>query len=165
MLHRRKSLRVAASVGFMSILALVCFASLSWSADPAPSAPEVPVKGMVTMVDIGAKKCIPCKMMAPIMEELEKEYKGKAAIIFIDVWVDPSQGRKIRHSVDTDPNFLRPGRQGSHAARGLHGQEGHCGGTGKAGSEMTRGRWLRPHASRRVMQSNSKEEGCLRKSF
>jgi thiol-disulfide isomerase/thioredoxin len=28
---------------------------------------EVPIKGMVTMVDIGAKACIPCKMMIPII--------------------------------------------------------------------------------------------------
>jgi thioredoxin 1 len=40
---------------------------------------------MVTMIDLGAKKCIPCKMMAPIMEKLEKKYEGKAAIVFIDV--------------------------------------------------------------------------------
>jgi thioredoxin 1 len=57
--------------------------------------PEVPVKGMVTMVDLGAKSCIPCKMMAPIMEKLEKDYKGKAAILFIDVWKDPSQSKKF----------------------------------------------------------------------
>lgn len=44
-----------------------------------------PVKGMVTMVDLGAASCIPCKMMAPILERLEKQYKGKAAIIFIDL--------------------------------------------------------------------------------
>ncbi len=50
---------------------------------------------MVTMVDIGAKKCIPCKMMAPIIEELEKEYQGKAAIVFIDVWENPSAGNKF----------------------------------------------------------------------
>ena len=25
----------------------------------------LPVKGMVTMIDLGAKKCVPCKMMAP----------------------------------------------------------------------------------------------------
>ncbi len=56
--------------------------------------PVAPVPGKVTMVDIGAKKCIPCKMMAPIMEELEKEYKDKAAIVFIDVWENPSAGDK-----------------------------------------------------------------------
>ena len=47
---------------------------------------DLPVKGMATMIDIGAKKCIPCKMMAPIMEKMEKVYKGKAIITFIDVW-------------------------------------------------------------------------------
>ena len=49
---------------------------------------NVPVKGMVTMVDLGARKCIPCKMMAPILERLEKRYAGRAAIIFLDVWED-----------------------------------------------------------------------------
>lgn len=56
---------------------------------------EIPVPGKVTMVDLGAKKCIPCKMMAPIMEELEKEYRDKAAIVFIDVWVNPQAGGKF----------------------------------------------------------------------
>jgi len=56
---------------------------------------EVPVKDTVTMVDIGAKKCIPCKMMAPILAELEKEYKDRAAIIFIDVWENPDQAKKF----------------------------------------------------------------------
>lgn len=60
----------------------------------AGDVPEAPVPGMVTMVDLGAGKCIPCKMMAPIMAELEKEYKGKAAILFIDVWENPSAGNK-----------------------------------------------------------------------
>ncbi len=48
----------------------------------------VPAKGMVTMVDLGAKKCIPCKMMAPILAKLEKAYQGKAKIAFIDVWIN-----------------------------------------------------------------------------
>ena len=28
---------------------------------------NVPIKGRVTMIDLGAKKCVPCKMMAPIL--------------------------------------------------------------------------------------------------
>ena len=56
--------------------------------------PQAPVPGMVTMVDIGAKECIPCKMMIPIMAELEKEYKDRAAIVFIDVWVNRGAGEK-----------------------------------------------------------------------
>lgn len=56
--------------------------------------PQAPVPGKVTMVDIGAKECIPCKMMIPIMEELEKEYKDRAAIVFIDVWENRGAGQK-----------------------------------------------------------------------
>ncbi len=46
------------------------------------AAAEVPVKGMVTMIDLGAKKCILGKMMAPILEKLEKVYAGKAVVVF-----------------------------------------------------------------------------------
>lgn len=66
---------------------LICFLFfLGTQASWASPDKEVPVKGMVTLVDLGANACIPCRMMAPIMTKLEKEYQGKAAIIFIDVW-------------------------------------------------------------------------------
>ncbi len=81
----------------VSFLSVLCFFGVSRSAETPSTVPEVPVKGLVTMVDIGARKCIPCKMMAPIMEELEKEYSstGRAAIIFIDVWEHPAEGKKF----------------------------------------------------------------------
>lgn len=50
---------------------------------------------MVTMIDLGAKKCIPCKMMAPIMEKMERVYKDKAAIVFIDVWKHHDQFKRF----------------------------------------------------------------------
>ena len=59
----------------------------------------IPVPGMVTMVDLGANSCIPCKMMAPILEELKTEYKDKAAIVFIDVWKLPEQSKKFKVSM------------------------------------------------------------------
>ncbi len=65
-----------------------------------------PVPGMVTMVDLGAHSCIPCKMMAPILEELEKEYKGKAAIIFIDVWQNEDEGKRFAVSIIPTQIFL-----------------------------------------------------------
>jgi thioredoxin 1 len=56
---------------------------------------KLPVPGMVTMIDLGAKSCIPCKMMAPIMEKMEKKYAGKAAIVFIDVWEHQEQVKRF----------------------------------------------------------------------
>lgn len=69
-------------------LLLICNVLPSvYASDATPeSLLKLPVPGMVTMIDLGAKKCIPCKMMAPIMEKMEKKYAGKAAIVFIDVW-------------------------------------------------------------------------------
>jgi len=64
------------------------FSSLTTSAAQAAEAKEIPAKGMVTMVDLGAKKCVPCKMMMPVMEKIEKTYQGKALIHFYDVWED-----------------------------------------------------------------------------
>lgn len=75
-------------------LLLVLTAWAAWAApaaaaDAAPSA--IPVPGMVTMVDLGANRCIPCKLMAPILQEVKAEYQGRAAVIFLDVWEDPTQ--------------------------------------------------------------------------
>ncbi len=56
---------------------------------------EVPIPGMVTMVDIGAHACVPCKMMTPIIAELSNEYDGRAAIVFIDVWEHREEAAKF----------------------------------------------------------------------
>jgi len=56
---------------------------------------DMPAKGMVTLIDLGATECIPCKMMAPIMAKMEKQYEGKAAIVFIDVWKHNEQAKRF----------------------------------------------------------------------
>lgn len=52
------------------------------------------LKALPRLVDIGADKCIPCKMMAPILEELKKEYDGIFNVDFIDVWKNPDAGKE-----------------------------------------------------------------------
>jgi thioredoxin 1 len=39
-----------------------------------------------TFVEIGAENCVPCKMMKPVMAEIEKRYKGRVKVVFHDVW-------------------------------------------------------------------------------
>ena len=41
---------------------------------------------LVTFVELGSVRCIPCKMMQPIMKEIEKEYVGQVKVVFHDVW-------------------------------------------------------------------------------
>lgn len=57
--------------------------ALAGEQKPLPE--KLPVPGMVTLIDIGKGTCIPCKMMTPILSQLEKEYEGKAAVVFIDL--------------------------------------------------------------------------------
>jgi len=56
-------------------------------------AKKAPTK-LPKLVDLGATKCIPCKMMAPILEELAKEYKGELEVQFIDVWENQKAGQE-----------------------------------------------------------------------
>jgi len=80
--------------------------------NPKDAVPQVPTKGMVTMVDLGAHKCIPCKMMAPILKELKKEYAGRASIQFIDVWENKDQAKKFRiQSIPTQIFFDKSGKE------------------------------------------------------
>ena len=45
----------------------------------------------VTFVELGSVRCIPCKKMQPIMDEIEKEYKDQVKVVFHDVWT--SEGK------------------------------------------------------------------------
>ena len=97
----------------MISVGLICAVILLLSiAGIAAAAAEVPIKGMVTMVDLGAKKCIPCKMMAPILEKLEKAYSGRAAIVFLDVWEDPKPAHRFGiRGIPTQIFFDKEGRE------------------------------------------------------
>ena len=93
-------------------LYMASFFGLMASGAFAENFQTVPVKGMVTMLDLGATACVPCKMMAPIMEKMEKVYEGKAAIIFIDVWKhkEPAVKFAIR-AIPTQIFFNKEGQE------------------------------------------------------
>lgn len=63
------------------------------SAGGAKETPPPKIK-LPRLVDLGAKKCIPCKQMAPILEELKKDYGKTFDVVFIDVWEKPEEGGK-----------------------------------------------------------------------
>lgn len=90
----KESLFKSQILAFISFITITIMMTVS-SVGATERGTQIPVPGMVTMVDLGAKKCIPCKMMAPILEELENEYKDRAAIVFIDVWENPNAGQQF----------------------------------------------------------------------
>ncbi len=69
-------------------------------------------RGMVTLVDVGAKSCIPCKMMDPILQKMDKRYEGKAAVIFIDVRYHQEEARRFQiNGIPTQIFFDKTGKE------------------------------------------------------
>ena len=56
------------------------------------------------LVDFFAEWCGPCKMIAPIMEELAKEYAGKAKVMSLDV--DANQQTASVYQVMSIPTLI-----------------------------------------------------------
>jgi len=52
--------------------------------------------GQPVVADFGKGTCMPCKMMEPILKNLEKKYQGRASILILDVDEYRSLSRKYR---------------------------------------------------------------------
>ena len=64
------------------------------STDAAPSS-QPGARATPKLLCLGAGKCIPCKAMEPIREELRKEYDGRLTVEFHDVWKDPARAEQF----------------------------------------------------------------------
>ncbi len=80
--------RVLVSLSCLSLVGGGLFAA-DKSASPAEAKAALP-----RLVDLGADKCIPCKMMAPILAGLAKDYAGQLEVVFIDVWKKSEAGER-----------------------------------------------------------------------
>jgi len=56
------------------------------------------------LLDLGADKCVPCKAMAPILEEMKETFAGQLDVQFIDVWKDAAAARE--HEVKIIPTQI-----------------------------------------------------------
>jgi thioredoxin 1 len=72
-------------------------------------------KALPRMVDLGADKCIPCKMMAPILAEMKKTYAGQLQVDFIDVWKNSGAGQQ--YGIRAIPTQIFFGPDGKELAR------------------------------------------------
>ena len=59
---------------------------------------------MITFIDFFADWCGPCKIMAPVFEELEKEYEGKVEFKKVDVEAESDEAAKF--GVMSIPTFV-----------------------------------------------------------
>jgi thioredoxin 1 len=92
------------SVGMLLLSATIAYAELPGATSAVVS--QALSSGKPTVIDLGARTCIPCKKMAPILETLSGEYRGKANVLFIDVHEDQAAARKFRVQMIPTQIFL-----------------------------------------------------------
>lgn len=79
-------------LSFLVVLAIFAVSvSLALAAEP----PKVPTIGKVTLAQFGSKGCMPCRLMQSTIDELTVEYKGKAAIVDVDVQRNEELARRF----------------------------------------------------------------------
>jgi thioredoxin 1 len=83
----------------------------------ASSAPlgAASARAVPRLVDLGAGKCIPCKAMAPILDQLRSDYAGRMDVVFIDVWQRPEEART--YGIQMIPTQIFYGADGRELAR------------------------------------------------
>lgn len=96
----KKSFTVLTLFGATLLLASNCLftggGALAAEATAKVSANAPSKANLPRLVDLGADKCIPCKMMAPVLEQLKKEYEGQLQVDFIDVWKNRDAGKPYK---------------------------------------------------------------------
>jgi thioredoxin 1 len=93
------------------LLSVVCLGTVlsvvSHAADTKPSLPR--------LVDVGASKCIPCKLMKPILEDLTKNYADQFEVVFVDAWEKEAEAAK--YSIQIIPTQIFYAADGKELAR------------------------------------------------
>lgn len=71
-----------------------------------PVAMNTDGRALPRLIELGSVSCIPCKLMAPILDELRKEYPDTLRVEFIDIKKDEAAADKFAVSIMPTQVFL-----------------------------------------------------------
>lgn len=74
-------------------------------------------KAEVTFIELGSVKCIPCKMMQPVMDKIEKDYAAKVKVIFYDVWTSEGKPYGEKYGIKAIPTQVFLDKDGNEFFR------------------------------------------------
>ena len=71
----------------------------------------------VTFIELGSVKCIPCKMMQPVMKKIEETYKNEVKVVFYDVWTEKDKARADEYRINAIPTQVFLDKEGNEYYR------------------------------------------------
>lgn len=80
------------SEGCADGLCVVPFPQDKMMPEGAVTKTSVKAQALPRLLDLGAGKCVPCKAMAPILDEMKETFSGQLHVEFIDVWENEGVG-------------------------------------------------------------------------
>ena len=75
-------------------------------ATATPKGKTIATQGIPMLLDLGAHECVPCKLMAPILDELATEYKGVFDVEFVDVWISENVEIAKAYGIEAIPTQI-----------------------------------------------------------
>jgi thioredoxin 1 len=71
----------------------------------------------VTFIELGSVKCIPCKMMQPVMKSIEEKYKNVVQVVFYDVWTPEGEPYAKEYGINSIPTQVFKDKKGTEYFR------------------------------------------------
>ena len=97
-------------MNFKSAIAVLLFGTfvVCWGQTSKPASTTGRV--LPSFLDLGSKVCVPCKLMSPIIDSLDKEFKGVLNVKFVEVGIGGDKSLAEKHKIKAIPTqiFLAP---------------------------------------------------------
>jgi len=93
--------RTMFSILIMAILGVSITAQSATNKAPSPK-----TNWQATFVELGSVNCAPCRMMQPVMKEIEEKYGGTVKVIFYDVWTPQDRDKAVQYGIRVIPTQI-----------------------------------------------------------
>jgi len=100
----------------LGVFSVSCDAANS-KADEKNSTAAAKATYLVTFVELGSVRCIPCKMMQPIMKDIEKDYADQVNVVFHDVWTPEGEPFAASYKIRVIPTQVFLDKEGKEYFR------------------------------------------------
>jgi thioredoxin 1 len=75
------------------------------------------MKPLVTFVELGSVKCIPCRQMQPVIKAVEEKYGKQVNVVFYDVWKDDQREYAEKYGIKVIPTQVFLDKEGKEFFR------------------------------------------------